>query len=102
MPSCLMIGLVNYGSEQEPEIQVALFLSTNYIEINYDVQLFSVLPVVHSVTEGDITSKMVTDSCKYLTPFGRSSTMCERDIQLAEEYLVKVLKVDGDDFMSVR
>ena len=76
MPSCLMIGLVNYGSEQEPEIQVALFLSTNYIEINYDAQLFSVLPAVHSVTKGDITSKMVTDSCKYLTPFGRSSTIC--------------------------
>ena len=99
MPSYLMIGQVNYGSGQEQEIQLALFLSTNYIEINYDSQLFSVLPAVHSVTGCDITSKtaFVTDSRKYLTSFGRSSTMCERDIQLAEEYLVKVLEVDGDD-----
>ena len=84
-------------------------ISTNHIEINYDAQQFSVLPAVHSVTGCDITSKMetkkatlVTDSCKYLTSFGRSSTMCERDIQLAEEYLVKVLKGEGDDFISVR
>ena len=51
---------------------------------------------------GTKKASLVADPIKYLTSFGKSSTICERDIQLAEEYLVKVLKVDGDDFMSVR
>ena len=74
-----------------------------------DTQLFSVLPAVHSLTGCDITSKVGTKKAalaanpiKYLTSFGKSSTLRERDIELAEKYLVKVLKGEGDDFMSLR
>ena len=88
--------------------------TTRYVPLhilyrNYDAQLFSVLPALHALTGCDITSKigtkkaaLVADPIKYLASFGKIATLSERDIQLAEEYLVKVLKGEGVDFMSLR